>query len=344
MITSPDWLRPSTALARHPEAVLALVVETVDPGLAARWVGLHSVPDQIRRLGYDDEIVGVYDDLASCWREEIGPQVAAAMAATAPGCVWIPESLLRAPLRAWAAAAATPELRAAIVGSDPIAPAYPQAPPDVACAVAIGMAPREVSGLTAAEAHAWLLDGRDGETPAAWLLRSAGVDAIARSVGVARWALACLRDDRAGRLRAGLLEHLDLIDPRDVTSESDGVAIVEMRAAMRRASASGGVARVPEWHARGRVLRCVTQLRDPADLVRWGARESHCVGMYADRIADGRSVIYAVVVHDGTRAHRSTVEVDRAGREVQHRGRANTAPPQLCRRAWALQRRVWGLS
>lgn len=342
MIPVPAWLRPSVALARHPEAVIAVAVESVDPDLAARWIGLHTVPGEIRALGYDDEIVSIYEDLAACWREEIGAEIGKVLAGAEDGCAWIPASLLRAPLRAWAAAAATEALQVALTGDDPIAPAYPDAERETARAVALGFSPRDVSGLTSSEAHRWLSEGGD-VTPATWLLQQSGIDAIARSVGVARWALACLSDDRAPALRARMLEHLDLVDPRDVTSEADGVSVVELRGSMRRASTAHGLARVPEWHQRGRVLRCVTQLREPSELVRWGDRESHCVGMYADRVASGKSIIYAITVYDGQRMHRSTVEVGRMGREVQHQGKANTSPPELCRRAWALQRRIWGL-
>jgi len=69
-------------------------------------------------------------------------------------------------------------------------------------------------------------------------------------------------------------------------------------------------------------------LNTPASLVEEGTALKHCVGGYVDAVERGSSLIFGIDVI----GHRSTLEIDRNGRVLQHRGESNGYPHELNRR------------
>lgn len=242
----------------------------------------------------------------------------------------------------------------------PLCPSYPKVNGPRAARLALGAAPAEVvlPGLTPREAHECLAVGCDDD-PIGWLLRhvvAVGGPREAHDLATARWVLAVWADDaRRQALLAHREEHglggvvvrgrfADRVDEiREVdlargerTSVRDAFASAAKRAYERWAAEAvtrhEPLAAEPEWWGRARV-RCARILMSAAELVAEGKDMDHCVGTYAHVVREGRGVVLSLCVRDAHTGdvHRSTAEISRGGsRVVQHKGRANGAPPLLC--------------
>src|SRR5690606_11067515 len=79
------------------------------------------------------------------------------------------------------------------------------------------------------------------------------------------------------------------------------------------------------WH----LLRCMRHLATPAALAAEGSEMLHCVAGYDRAVESGQSVILSITV----REHRSTVELRPNGEVLQHKGRRNSDPHDLCKKA-----------
>jgi hypothetical protein len=184
-----------------------------------------------------------------------------------------------------------------------------------------------------------------------------------RSVGVARWLVACWRDSarRAAlerdhievgphgeEIHGRLLERVDEIADRDLArGAATGVREAFHSAASRAyerwtrevESQHDLLAPVPSWW---RPIRCARLLMSAAQLVAEGRAQRHCVGTYARYVRQRQSVIVAVCVRSRGETYRSTAELARDGsRVLQHKGAGNGAPPPICARALAACLRRW---
>lgn len=240
----------------------------------------------------------------------------------------------------------------------PLAPSYPDAPKRIAAAIALGTSPAELSGLTAREAHEWLLAG--GPNPAWWLLdryswRYDGVPCPRiPSVPVAKWLIARWQNPEQ---RASLLlersqtfagQHVDgkFIDRVDELRPSDlRTSVIDtferagrrlIRSIERLLRSRGEPLRsAPAWW---RPAKCARLLLSGADLVAEGKVMRHCVAGYASVVKSGASIIVGICVL----AKRSTVEIDPRSLEIrQHKGPSNDAPHDLCVRALATMHKKW---
>lgn len=241
--------------------------------------------------------------------------------------------------RALAAALAQGVAEALGVEVGDVCPSYPALPWDLACRVALGDPPRALApGLTSREAHAWALAGAPPVD--AWLADRLGLPNpdVWRGIPVVRWAAACMRDARRGRLLG--IAHPDIIEPADIEATTDPPSLVMARAEARAALASAGASIGPPVPWPGRRLRGVRPLRTPWALASEGRALSHCVASYAERVARGESVILSLRAH----VHRATAEIDRRGRVRQVKAAANADPHPVILRLLSAQMREWGLS
>lgn len=71
----------------------------------------------------------------------------------------------------------------------------------------------------------------------------------------------------------------------------------------------------------------VVALCTPSALEAEGREQGHCVALYGQRVAAGACVVLAITTPDG---QRSTAEVTRAGRVIQHVGARNARPEPAC--------------
>lgn len=244
--------------------------------------------------------------------------------------------------------------------SEQFAPQYPRVPAIAAARLALGARPVDLGiGLTAAEAHAWLLDGAPPDV-VCWLASRLGVDRSVRTVAVARWLRSAMADPprrkaleltRAATGPHGEALRIRYVERVDELADSDlpdgprtSVARAFERAAERVTAARlaelaqqhGALAPAPAWEHR--LPRCATVLRTPAQLEAEGRALGHCVGGYAGYVRSGESVILSLYVL----GERSTVEL--RGRAVaQHRAQDNRDPSELSRRALGTTLRRIGL-
>jgi hypothetical protein len=253
-----------------------------------------------------------------------------------------------------------------------LCPAYPNATRVLQARLALGEPPTKVlAGLTSKEAHHALTQGYDN--PIHYLLREhqLGRGRGIRTVDVARWLVACYSDEERRdallkeRIERGphgeeihgtLLHRVDeLMDDDLPNGTATGVNVAFDRAASRawdnwqkeNATKSQPLAATPRWW---RPVRCARLLMSAGDLVREGKEMGHCVGSYSHYVRTGMSVIVSIAVRarnkDGSYTlHRSTADIDREmtatdgdyGTHVtnvlQHRGRLNADPPDLCVKA-----------
>jgi hypothetical protein len=241
-------------------------------------------------------------------------------------------------------------------------PSYPEVAGGFRAQLWLGVKPVELApGLTAREAHRWLLDGA-GDEPAAWLIRQAGLAHAAREIEVARWLIAVERDPAR---REALHRERTLRDPQGraacvvYATHVDQIAAADLAEGLRtsvqrafeRAAERFGRSATEAWSKDYRILaptphwfkpvRCARVLRTPAELVTEGQQLRHCVGGYIPYVERNEAVIIGLSV----RGERSTLELSPDGRHVrQHHGVANGPPPALCQRAWAVLQRRWGIA
>lgn len=213
-------------------------------------------------------------------------------------------------------------------------------------------------GLTAHEAHEWLIAGAPSLT--GWLATRLGCPIIARSIAVTRWLgaawadpprRAALERQREARIagqvvRGRYLDRVDELIPSDLprgpassVEETFARAGKRLAKALERSLQSKGepLCAEPKWWRLTRA-RCARLIRTGPDLVAEGRAMRHCVATYATAVKTGKSVIIGLCV----RGERSTVEVDPATCKVrQHKGRDNAEPPELCVRALRVLERRW---
>lgn len=249
-----------------------------------------------------------------------------------------------------------------------LAPGYPRLPLPMAARIARGEAPVSIAAsvdpdarLTRAEAHAWCSAGAP-QNVLAWWCERGNLPAV-RSWAVARWLRAVadrgdwhsLTRERTIRGPAGaeaIVAYLDRVDEIQdcdlVRGPRTGVDPAFERAAERCGEAWMAKARQDHRVLAGLPVgwrlfpRCMRHLATPAQLAREGDEMGHCVGGYAPAVESGRSVIIAIRVGEA----RSTVELDRSGRVLQHRGASNAEPHAVTRRALmvAARRNGWEVS
>ena len=237
-----------------------------------------------------------------------------------------------------------------------LAPAYPRISIDLAARVALGARPTGLApGLTATEAHEWLIDGAP-HSPSIWLAARLAVGRTdLRDVAAVRWLAAIRAEHYRGDVARSEALHrwrtltgphgesvqysyalrLDEITEADLPQGTRTSVTRAFERAAERFTAEKlaelareheQLAPAPDWA--GRLPRCARLLNTPAALVREGADLNHCVGGYAGYVRDRSSVILALDV----RGARSTVEL-RHGVVAQHYGPGNAAPAELCARA-----------
>jgi len=241
----------------------------------------------------------------------------------------------------------------------PIESVYPTAAPKYQARLILGMTPRQITGLHAAEAHQYLSGkwSRNGCSPASWLCVEAGIDCDSpRDVSSARWLIAVLSDpprrealcrERIERLPNGTEIRGRYFDRTDELTARDLRPSVEatFRAAAERlwkrterilAKDHLDLCAVPNWW---RPLHCARLLLRAAELVVEGREMRHCVAQYSSLVKRGDCVIVALNV----RGHRSTAELTRKGIVVQHKARDNQPPHLLCNKALLVLLRRCGL-
>jgi hypothetical protein len=254
----------------------------------------------------------------------------------------------------------------------PVAPAYGRAPERMQALVVMGEAPwRLLPGLTPREAHDAMSKGYGSSV--AYLLRDAPVPSLrtgagVRDVAVARWICACLADPprRSALLRESvergphgepihgvLASRVDEITTADLPCGlRTGVAAAFRSAALRawqqwqkEAEKQHEPLRAPpKWW---QPIRCAKLLGSAAELVAEGRMMAHCVAGYSSYVRHGRSVVVSIVVPDCKAATvaRSTVEIDpRSGQVLQHRGKYNAEPPEICEKALRVCLKRWGFA
>lgn len=251
----------------------------------------------------------------------------------------------------------------------PLSAAYPCASRKVQARLVLGESPAQITGLTRAEAHEYLVTlAETHATPARWLLRRGVWFAerlpVVRSVPVARWILAVSRDtarwdaltrERVVRGPHGEEETVRYLDRTDELLDRDLRPSVEETfrfAASRMARETERVLRrkhaalaaPPAWW---RPARCARLLLTGAELAVEGREMRHCVATYAGYVRRGSSVIVALAVPERQASgevvvRRSTVELTRGcPGVVQHRGVSNREPPAVCDRALGVLLRRW---
>ena len=194
----------------------------------------------------------------------------------------------------------------------------------------LGARPKDLApGLTHREASAWLCQSQH-TNPVSWLWaqdpQTQG-SAVPRTMAVARWALAALKDPRR---RDAILEHLNEMD--EIADEDllvGGKSIARtLTCARRRVSGwKGPEELVPPQPWEARLPQGVRLLRTATDLVEEGAKLNHCVGRgsYHERIANNQSWIISISTASG----RSTLEIQRpSGHLHQHTSTRNSKPPE----------------
>lgn len=252
---------------------------------------------------------------------------------------------------------APPDARQRVLEAVP--EAYRQAPTELLARLVLGEPPVALSDglLSRQQAHEWLQEAHRASA-AQWLLARVGVpqDCV-RDVPtpVARWVAArmAVPEQRAALERtraetvAGVRVEGRYLDRLDELRESDLRPSVEATfrsvAERLRADTECRVAQMrgdplappPRWW---RPARCARLLLTGPELAEEGRALRHCVATYAPLVHARRAVVVALRVAE----HRSTVELDPQTAAVrQHRGVANTAPPELCRRALEVLARRW---
>jgi len=235
----------------------------------------------------------------------------------------------------------------------PKAAGYPRVVPVVAARLILGERPVDLApGLTKREARAWLCNG--APPVAEWYLEQHEVPGAVYDLAVARWLVARWRKPEqrealerpraeviAGqRIEGCYLDRVDELRRGDLTTSVEATfrrAARRLTRQMERALESRGepLRAPPRWW---RPVRCARLLLSGQDLVREGRALDHCVGVYADSVRSGRSVLIGICVL----GQRSTAELDPETLHVrQHRGYGNGEPPALCQRALEVCLRRW---
>jgi hypothetical protein len=231
-----------------------------------------------------------------------------------------------------------------------LAPSYPRIPMPLAARLCRGETPAQLSDgeLTRAEAHRWCSEGAS-VTPTEWLQRGLPTEVPPlRDIAVVRWLLDVQRRGSWGQLTrertahgpAGaeaLFRFLDRIDEIMVEDLPRGHR-TRVEDAFRSAAERMGGAWLDQHRDDHRVLapatgwplfrRSMRELRTPAALVAEGKALEHCVGGYVGAVEDRRVVFLGLQVG----AERSTVEMTRDGRVLQHRGPRNATPAPVLER------------
>lgn len=202
----------------------------------------------------------------------------------------------------------------------------------ISARLVLGETPAQITGLTKAEAHAYMSDRRYGVgiyTPAQWLVHMYRVQEDLtqeayihdrqfftreiRTVKIARWIisvmddparLAALMRTRSERGAHGeiiegsfgsRLDELRDVDLRDSVEETFERAARRMWKASERAMAKKQepLAAVPRWW---KPARCAKLLLSGADLIAEGRDMHHCAATYAGYVAHGDSMIVSLRV------------------------------------------------
>ena len=229
-------------------------------------------------------------------------------------------------------------------------PEYPGLTSEQFVKMFIGQSPREISGnrLSKEQAHRWLTE-QPGVEAADVLNLSLPVGPARRlrSAALVQWALRVQERgkwEQLTRVRATRGPHFErlefrFIDKIDEIQEEDldrGVNTPVNRAfanAAKRVSAKwleelGKDTTTISWLPEGWQIyrKCMKLLTTPSELMVEGEQMQHCVGGYADAVRRGDSYIFSIRVC----GHRSTAELGRNGRVLQHRAENNGEPHTLC--------------
>lgn len=221
---------------------------------------------------------------------------------------------------------------------------------DLACRIVRGESPVEIArrrggDLTRAEAHEWITTA-PMTLPCRWLVRDLpdDVDLRVQDCAVARWLLDVHRRGAWSQLtRERTLRHngetyryryisrLDEIrrehlphGPRTSVDQAFQLAAADTRNYRVLKDDHVQISTAPEdWPAMPEGMRL---LATAADLVREGEEMHHCVGGYVPMVRRGETWIASIRVGK----HRSTVQLDRDARVLQHYGPCNSAPHEDC--------------
>ena len=217
--------------------------------------------------------------------------------------------------------------------------------PDVGAAVMLGRTPKSLSGgLSAREAGQWVTS--DHPSPVAWLqqrlLGEHEPASPARHIEVVRWAARLLKSqvrkstvltDQPEGLDWGhggrVIDRLDEIKPCDLAdSAMETIGRACTRAIAEKWDGPDELAqRQPyhdDWEKHG-----VTPILTFTRLYEEGQVMRHCVADYAKEISRGDCTVVSV----RTGEHRSTAQIDRSGRVVQHTAWRNAVPSPECTEA-----------
>jgi hypothetical protein len=243
---------------------------------------------------------------------------------------------------------------------DLLYPQYCNLPTEVVWELLCGATPASLArctGLTDAEAHAYLQSDGQYSSSTHWLADRLGVLGL-RDMNVMRWLsrigrnpvqVAALGKTREWRGPGGLVStgrYADMLDELD-SSDIEGVCGVNRafeRMAVRQEESKRQemlkrherLALEPEMQ----LYRGMRWLMTPHDLAVEGQEMHHCVGGYGEFIRQGRSLIMSITTSRG----RSTVELSADLRTVfQHRGERNAEPPEQHRLLLQHWRRKHGL-
>lgn len=234
-----------------------------------------------------------------------------------------------------------------------LCPAYPYISEEWARRLVLGETPMDLSEgiLARKEAHEWL-QICPGRSPMQFLERGLPPDCPPlRTMALVRWVLRimkkgqwpqmCLQrrvwDQEEHRfVLESRLQKLDEIEDADLirgpeTPLSLAFSTAKERMDRQRREAAEAENRIlaptPSRVARA-LYPCMRVLNSSALLVQEHREQNICTDTYVQKVEQGDSLVVSIRVGD----HRSTLELSRDFRELQHKGYQNGIPPEMCRR------------